>query len=357
MVFSGAVSNSTLDLGLHDDTLTFSSSLVTSTLIGGAGHDTMLFSDVVSNSSINAGAGSDTLSFSTSFVSSTLLAGAGDDTLTFSGVVNASKISLGAGNVGVTFSTLAGANTSILGGGNSSQTINFSAAADLVSFDGTFGAGSIMGGSGNDTVVFLTGAALNASSVVKLDAGNDSLVFNTNVVSGQFGAGAGNDFVGGSVTVGSTGVSFWGGAGNDTFNFTAISNGGGTAYFWNEGGDDSIVLGGAVSYGLNAGAPVVFGITSGASTAVSFGTGSIGVEATTTFGAGTMSSSWSVGNNNLVSFGFGTARTTILFSTGSTITLVGGVFDTAAGTNIFSNALASTGTGNFGIVGSIPTFS
>ena len=42
---------------------------------------------------------------------------------------------------------------------------------------------------------------------------------------------------------------------------------------------------------------------------------------------------------------------------GGTATLQGGVFEGATGTNIFSNALASTGTGNFGVAGSIPTFS
>ena len=55
-----------------------------------------------------------------------------------------------------------------------------------------------MGGSGNDTMVFLQDAAVNMPSVVKLDAGNDSLVFNSNTVSGQFGAGAGDDYIGGA---------------------------------------------------------------------------------------------------------------------------------------------------------------
>ena len=70
------------------------------------------------------------------------------------------------------------------------QAVQFSSAADLVSFDGTFAAGSIMGGAGNDTDVFLNGAGVGTSSVVKLEAGDDSLTFNGNIVSGQFGAGA-----------------------------------------------------------------------------------------------------------------------------------------------------------------------
>ena len=61
--------------------------------------------------------------------------------------------------------------------------------------------------------------------------------------------------------------------------------------------------------------------------------------------------------NNLVSFGFGSTMTTIVFAGGGGVSLQGGVFENAAGTNIFSRAKASTGTGLFGIAGAIPTFS
>ena len=84
--------------------------------------------------------------------------------------------------------------------------------------------------------------------------------------------------------------------------------------------------------------------------------GAAATSATTAFGAGTMSNSWTV-HNNLVSYGFASTQVTIAFVGGGTATLQGGVFEGAAGTNIFSNAKASTGTGNFGIAGSIPTFS
>ena len=153
-----------------------------------------------------------------------------------------------------------------------------------------------------------------------------------------------------SISVGTSGVSFWSGVGDDTFSFSTITNDGGTAYFWNEGGTDSIVLGGAVSTAAG-GAPIVFGVTKGASMNISFAAGSVATSATTTFGAGTMSSSWSVANSNLVSFGFGSTMTTIVFSGGGLATLQGGVFETAAGTNIFDTAKASTGTGLFGIAG------
>ena len=259
----------------------------------------------------------------------------------------------------MTFSTLAGSNTSIIGGGGSSQTINFSAAADLVTFDGAFTAGSIMGGSGNDTLVFANGAVVAASTVVKLDAGDDSLVFGGNTISGQFGGGAGDDYIGGAISIGNSGVSFWGGSGNDTFNFTTITNAVGaseTAYFWNEAGTDSIVLGGKVSSDASTGAPVFFGITQGAYLDISFGAGAIATGATFGFGGSTMSEVFTV-HNNLVTFGFGASETTIVFSGGGGATLQGGVFESAAGTNIFSNAGSATGTANFGIAGTIPTFS
>ena len=105
---------------------------------------------------------------------------------------------MGSGNTSATFSTAVGSAT-IAGKGGTSQTINFSSGADLATFDGTLGAGSIVGGAGNDTLTFLAAAAVNASTVVKLDGGNDKLTFKNNILSGQFGGGAGDDFVSGSV--------------------------------------------------------------------------------------------------------------------------------------------------------------
>ena len=208
-------------------------------------------------------------------------------------------------------------------------------------------------------VAILFAAAVGAATV-DAGVGADSIHFNNAALSGaSFAGGAGADnFSANLLTVGASGISFWGGAGDDTFNFTSITSpADGTAYFWNEAGTDSIVLGGAVSSGSTTGTAVVFGVTAGSSTNISFAAGSIGASATSTFGAGTMSSSWSVAGSNLVSFGFGSTQTTIVFTGGGGATLQGGVFEGASGTNIFTNALASTGTGNFGIVGAIPTFS
>ena len=253
----------------------------------------------------------------------TTIAGGGDnDTFVFNSSINGAVVSLDAGADSVSFVTQVASST-IWGGGSAAiQTVAFSGAADAASFDGTIGAGSIMGGSGNDQFVFLSGAANIATSVVKLDAGNDTLVFNSNTVLGEFGLGAGDDSLSATaMTVGSSAVSFWGGSGNDTFNIVS-AGGSGTAYFWNEAGTDSIVLGGAIST-ASGGAAVVFGVTNNASMNISFAANAIATSATSTFGAGTMSSSWQVANSNLVSFGFGSTMTTIVFTGGGAATLPG----------------------------------
>ena len=120
------------------------------------------------------------------------------------------------------------------------NTVIFSANADLVSLDGSFGSNtSIIGGSGADTLVFINGGNVGAATI-RGGVGNDSMEFSGNLVSGVFAGDAGADFFTGSISVGVTGVSFWGGSGADTFNFTDIvtdsGTTGGTAYFWNEEG-------------------------------------------------------------------------------------------------------------------------
>ena len=82
--------------------------------------------------------------------------------------------------------------------------------------------------------------------------------------------GLGNDTFHGAITVGSSHVSFWGGAGADSFNFSTIAGTAGTAYFWNEGGDDTLVFGSLVSHGSTSYANAFFSVTSGASSNISF---------------------------------------------------------------------------------------
>ena len=89
--------------------------------------------------------------------------------------------------------------------------------------------------------------------------------------------------------------------------------------------------------------------------------GAAATSATSTFGAGTMSSTWTV-HNNLVTYGFDTSAkmVTMVFVGGGGVSIQGGVFETSAGTNIFTNAGGvgtGAGTANFGMSGVIPTFS
>jgi hypothetical protein len=209
--------------------------------------------------------------------------------------------------------------------------VSFSSAGDLATFSGSLGSGSIYGGGGADTLRFTS--TLNGTSL---------------------SGGAADDQFLGSVTIGPSGVSFWAGTGNDTFNFSSFTGAaaGSTAYFWNDQvGTDSIVFGSIVSGGGNA-AGVVFGITAGSGLAISF----LGAQTSGSFGTG-ISNLFKVGTSNIVSFGIDSSNfISLVYENASFITLQG--FDSNeanAITNTFGFAGALTGT--FGSVVAIPTFS
>ena len=305
MVLKGVVSGSTIDFGADNDSFTLSVAATSTTILGGSGANTLVFTtgaDLVT-SSVSGGADGDSLVFSAVVKSASSIAGGGgNDTLVFNSSLSGAFVSLDAGADSVSFVTqVAGSSTLFGGGAASSQTVNFSAAADLATFDGTFGGGSIMGGSGADTLVFAAGAQVASSFTLKTEAGADSLTFTNNVISGQFGLGAGADFVGGNITVGTNAVSFFSGSGNDTFDMTSVTtanSGGGTAYFWNEAGTDSIVLGGQFDSGntnATGRAVVGFGITNESSMNISFATA--GALAEISNGNGSFSGQFTVHNN------------------------------------------------------------
>jgi hypothetical protein len=317
--------------------------------------------------SVSGGADGDSLVFSAAVKSATSVAGGGgNDTMVFNSSLSGAVVSLDSGADSVSFVTQV-VGSSTLFGGTGVQTVQFSSAADLASFDGVFGGGSILAGSGNDTLVFQAGATVNAASVINLQAGNDSLTFNGNTISGQFGGGVGDDHIGGAVSVGNSGVSFWGGSGNDTFSFSSITNVAGdtgTAYFWNHlSGQDSIVLGSVISGGGTSmlvtggtGAGAQFGVTSGASMNISFATN----QTSGMFGAG-ISNSFNT-HNTLVSFGVDSNNyITLQFVGGGTMELQGFSQGEAVGiTNTFGVAASASthlGTANFGTALAIPTFS
>ena len=160
------------------------------------------------------------------------------------------------------------------------------------------------------------------------------------------------------LTIGSSDVSFWGGAGNDTFNFSTITGGSGTAYFWNsDAGNDSIVFGSVVSTGGAGSAGVVFGVTQGAGLEISFAT----AQNTSAFGTG-ISNAFQIANGaagNLVSFGINSSNyVTLTFASGGPtgITLMG--FSSAEATAVTNSfAIAGANSGYFGTATSFPTFS
>ena len=255
------------------------------------------------------------------------------DFATFSGAVSGSTIYSGGGADTLKF----GAQTTAVFADNlaAAAQVSFSSAADFATFSGSIAAAKIYGGDGSDTLRFTN-------------------TLNQTTLSG----GAGADQFLGSVTIGTSGVSFWGGAGADTFNFSSFTGAGAgsTAYFWNDqAGTDSIVFGSVVSGGSGASgnaAGVAFGITAGSGLAISF----LDAQTSASFGTG-ISNNFYVGTGNVVTFGINSSNyISLIFANGSGITLQG--FDSAeakAITNTFGTAGANTGI--FGTVSSIPTFS
>jgi hypothetical protein len=233
---SHSMSGSTILGGAGGDTIDFDASALTaSTLNGGDGNDTITFSGIVSKSNVTLGGGSDSIIVSAgglAFASSTLAGGSGDDTITFSAVgsLQSSQILGGGGKDRITISAAATTNTTGL-------SINSDSAAN---------------GGGNDTITMST--VTGASVDIKGKGGKDRISLFTVAGTGSQvlgNAGADNITVTGKV-VGS-GNLIGGGSGNDTITLSGL---GGTNSVIGGGGADSITLtGAAVNSGVvNAGA-------------------------------------------------------------------------------------------------------
>ena len=129
-------------------------------------------------------------------------------------------------------------------GGNGVQTVAFSSANDLVTFSGSSLGFYQLRGSGND---------LYWSSQRRRCNGTSSLVVLTEMT--QSGGAISGNMVGRD-------ISFWGGAQQRHlriwFRRSITGGAGGTAYFWNESGADSIVLQNGVTSTADTG--VFFGV-------------------------------------------------------------------------------------------------
>jgi hypothetical protein len=355
LLFDQMVKLSTIDGGAGVDRMTLLSS--TDAVISGmyssgefvsfgSGQVTALFADAtISGSSIFGGSNRDSLVFSGSVSGNTIDAGGGADTLRFnstfggriSGLSSANELVIFGASASVTFEGPLASGTSILG----------SQADDGMDFAGSIAAVVITAGSGSDTLNF---SAAVADASIHAGAGADALVFNgISILGSSIGGGDGDDRVSGSITVGSGGVSFWGGSGNDTFNITGLSSASGqTAYFWNEAGTDSLVFGNVVS-ATGGNANVLLAISSGSSSVVSFlGSQSLSAASTTAMfavaGAGLGFVSLAVGSDMVtLSFGatnssFGANTFVLLGSQVESITAAYGVGG-AGGTAVFDNAV------------------
>lgn len=171
-----------------------------SSIEGGAGADTVVLSGgSISTSQVLLGAGADNLAVSAlSADTSYFELGGGSDTANFDiGALSAVTIGAGAGDDTATLSATTFTSTLIdLGGGL--DTINVSAGLGRI---------TVLGGADNDTLNFVdTAVALTTSTLIRGDAGNDSIYFSGGVYS--------------------TGVSVYGGVGADTINISNINNGG-----------------------------------------------------------------------------------------------------------------------------------
>jgi hypothetical protein len=356
LLFDQMVKLSTIDGGAGVDRMTLLSS--TDAVISGmyssgefvsfgSGQVTALFADAtISGSSIFGGSNRDSLVFSGSVSGNTIDAGGGADTLRFnstfggriSGLSSANELVIFGASASVTFEGPLASGTSILG----------SQADDGMDFAGSIAAVVITAGSGSDTLNF---SAAVADASIHAGAGADALVFNGISVSGaSIGGGHGNDRFSGTITIGSGGVSFWGGSGHDSFHFSGLSSAAGqTAYFWNEAGHDSILLGSQVG-ATGGSANVLLAISSASSSSVvSFlGSQSLSAASSTAMfavaGAGLGFVSVGVGSDMVtLSFGatnssFGANTFVLLGSQVESITAAYGV-GAAGGTAVFANAI------------------
>ena len=203
----------------------------------------------------------------------------------------------------------------------------------MATFNGGLSAASIYGGTGKDT-----------------------LDFNNVVVNGTtFQGGLGNDVFSGAISAGSSDVSFWGGAGDDSFGFDYISNGAGTAYFWNDTtGTDTIVFDGATNtnnFGYGVAATGAFEFVLDASYTSAFS--AAGISGLFTLG----------GASNRATALFSSNAVTLDYADGTSIMFSANGPFTAAFATGFGLTMTNAGAGralstlDFGSTGTIPTFS
>jgi Ca2+-binding RTX toxin-like protein len=154
---------------------------------------------------IEAKEGADTVTAANAVDAITAEAGDGNDSLTFSGALTNANIDLGVGN-------------------------------DITSFQDF--AGTLTGGSGNDTIDVNRGAA---SSQIKSGAGSDTFTFDTTLASSKVWGNSDDDTI--TVTGGTTGSTIFGGRQEDAINIAAATD----SKIRGDKGNDTITVTGNLS--------------------------------------------------------------------------------------------------------------
>ena len=256
-VYGGSSADDTAD---GADTL-YVSTLLSSTVYGAAGADSVQLATLVFDSRIEGGAGASTVFGAGALDAATILGGAAADSLSLTGsATGASYFDLAGGGDTLVFGSNGVVGTSsekaTILGGEGNDTLGSGGNFDFTSLLGGAGADSIyttgsiddaenstiLGGAGNDVINFAGGST---TSRIKGEAGADTIVLATKVVDSTVTGGAGADSL--SFTAGDvTSASIVGGAGNDTFNFgdNLTTNSGSSFYFGSGDGSDSIYFSG-----------------------------------------------------------------------------------------------------------------
>ena len=189
--------------------------------------------------------------------------------------------------------------------------------------------------------------------------GDDTFDFDDVVINGtSFQGGVGDDVVMGAISVGSSGVSFWSGAGNDSFSLGYVSNAAGTAYFWNESGKDTIVFDASAATNTNN-----FAFGASVSAAYEF---NLAKEYTASFTNSGATSLFSLAEaNTLATATFSATAVTLDFAHGTSL-IFGGNAGMTSGFSSLGGLTVTAGAGvtvvantiNFGVASStIPSFS
>ena len=227
-----------------------SAALQGSTILAGAGNDTINLEEVVKNLSATAGpdiqgaAGADSLYIASANFSAGITAklGAGDDTVQLNGSGGIATLKLNEGNDQVRLTA-----------GGTAEFIGFSTGADTLTFSASFD--TIGMGNGHDMISAGSTLTFLTAGFVKLGDGRDTIkadLAGTGSAKGTINGGTTDSDLGDLIDLGSTfdGLTVRGGAGSDTIE---ISGAAVSSYYAGGSGADSIEFEGTNAANMSVG--------------------------------------------------------------------------------------------------------